>query len=120
MIEKVNLQEKFGLFEDLWSPMIISEMNDSYVKLAKLKGEFVWHDHENEDELFYVIDGDLNIKLRDGDVHLSAGEMIVIPSGLEHKPVAKEEVQVMLIELKSTKHTGHVESNLTKSEKEWI
>lgn len=120
MIEKINLQEKFDRFDVLWSPMIVSQLNDSFVKLAKLKGEFVWHNHEDEDEMFFVVSGDLTILLRDGEVNLSPGEMVIIPKGVEHKPVAAEEVQVMLLELKTTKHTGQVESELTKTVEEWI
>lgn len=86
---KVNLMQKFSLFHDYWSPKIVGELNDSYVKLAKLKGEFVWHHHDNEDELFLVLNGTLTMKLRDGDVEVREGEFIIIPKGVEHQPVAE-------------------------------
>jgi mannose-6-phosphate isomerase-like protein (cupin superfamily) len=113
MIEKVNLAQKFDRFDDYWSPRIAGELNDSYVKLAKLKGEFVWHQHENEDELFLVVKGHLTIKLRDRDVELDPGEFVIIPHGVEHLPVAVEEVHVLLLEPKSTLNTGNVRSERT-------
>ena len=116
MIEKVNLAQKFDLFDEYWSPRIAGELNDSYVKLAKLKGEFVWHQHDNEDELFLVVKGHLTIKLRDRDVELDAGEFVIIPRGVEHLPVAKEEVHVLLLEPKSTLNTGNVQSDRTVSQ----
>ena len=97
MIEPINLAEKFGLFSDHWSPRIVGELNDSYVKLVKLQGEFVWHHHEHEDELFLVVKGRLLIQLRDRDLWLGEGEMAIIPKGVEHRPVAEEEVHVMLL-----------------------
>jgi mannose-6-phosphate isomerase-like protein (cupin superfamily) len=105
-VDKVNLREKFALFHDLWSPKIVGELNDSYVKLAKFKGEFVWHQHANEDELFLVVRGSLVIKFRAHDVRLELGEFIVVPRGVEHLPVAEEEVDVLLLEPKSTLNTG--------------
>lgn len=116
MICKINLAEKFGRFTDRWSPKIIADLNDSHVKLAKLQGEFVWHQHADEDELFIVIQGELTIELRDGAVTLGPGELVVIPKGVEHRPVAREEVQLMLIEPKSIRHTGNVESEMTVHE----
>jgi mannose-6-phosphate isomerase-like protein (cupin superfamily) len=113
MIEKVNLKEKFDLFHNYWSPRIAGELNDSYVKLAKLKGEFVWHQHDAEDELFLVVKGHLLIKLRDQDIHLDAGEFVVIPHGVEHLPIADEEAHVVLLEPKSTLNTGNVENERT-------
>ena len=107
-MEKVNVALKFDLFSDYWSPKIAAELNDSYVKLAKLKGEFVWHHHENEDELFLVTKGQLLIKLREGEIRIDAGEFVVIPRGVEHMPVAEEEVHVILIEPKTTLNTGNV------------
>ncbi len=107
-MKRVNLAKKFTLFDERWQPKIVAALNDSYVKLAKLEGEFVWHQHEAEDELFYVVKGKLLIKFRDGDVWLKEGEFIVVPRGVEHKPVAEEEVHVMLIEPKSTISTGNV------------
>jgi mannose-6-phosphate isomerase-like protein (cupin superfamily) len=105
-VDKVNLREKFALFHDLWSPKIVGELNDSYIKLAKFKGEFVWHQHANEDELFLVVRGRLVIKFRGHDVHLEAGEFLVVPRGVEHLPIAEEEVEVLLLEPKSTLNTG--------------
>jgi mannose-6-phosphate isomerase-like protein (cupin superfamily) len=113
VIQKVKLREKFGLFQDHWSPKIAGELNDSYVKLVKLQGEFVWHHHENEDELFLVIQGRLTIRLRDGTVELEPGEFVIIPKGVEHMPVAAEEVHVLLLEPKSTLNTGNVENERT-------
>jgi mannose-6-phosphate isomerase-like protein (cupin superfamily) len=107
-VEKVNVEQKFDLFSDYWSPKIAAELNDSYIKLAKFKGEFVWHHHENEDELFLVTKGQLLIRLRDGDVRIGPGEFVVIPRGVEHMPVAEDEVHVILIEPKTTLNTGNV------------
>lgn len=106
MVEKVNVADKLARFDDYWSPKIIGEMNDFYVKAAKFKGEFVWHHHETEDELFYVLKGRLVIKLRDRDIVLDPGEFAVIPHMVEHMPVAEEEVHALLLEPKSTLNTG--------------
>ena len=115
-VEKVNLAQKFTLFNEYWVPYIVGELNDSYVKVDKLKGEFVWHKHESEDELFLVKKGKLLIKFRDKDVWLDEGEFIIIPKGVEHKPVAEEEVHVVLIEPKSTLNTGDVRNEKTVSQ----
>jgi len=115
MTEKVNLAEKFSSFSEHWTPKIVAELNDSYVLLAKIQGEFVWHQHEDEDELFLVVKGNLLIKLRDRDVHLQAGEFFIVPKGTEHFPVAEEEVQVILLEPKTTKHTGNTVTERTVS-----
>ena len=115
-VEKVNLAQKFTLLNEYWVPYIVGELNDSYVKVDKLKGEFVWHKHESEDELFLVKNGKLLIKLRDKDVWLDEGEFIIIPKGVEHKPVADEEVHVVLIEPKSTLNTGDVSNEKTVSQ----
>src|SRR5579862_4093906 len=101
MIEKVNFNDKFSRFSDYWSPKITGEINDSYIKLVKVKGEFVWHHHENEDELFLVVKGKLTIKLRDQDIALDEGEFVIIPRGVEHCPVAEEETHVLLLEPKT-------------------
>ncbi len=120
-IEKVSLKEKFGKFNDYWSPKIVGELNDSYIKLAKFKDEFVWHKHDDEDELFLVIKGRLTIKLRDKDIELNDGELVIIPKGVEHLPVAEQEVQVMLVELKSTVNTGDMSgSAMTVENLDWI
>ncbi len=118
-IKKVNLAEKFSLFTEQWRPRIVGELNDAYVKVGRLQGEFVWHHHDNEDELFLVVKGHLVIKLKDGDISLDAGEFVIIPRGVEHCPVAEEEVQVVLLEPKTTLNTGNVENERTV-EAEWI
>jgi mannose-6-phosphate isomerase-like protein (cupin superfamily) len=112
-IEKVNIAQKFTLFNEYWVPYIIGELNESYIKVDKLKGEFVWHKHETEDELFLVTKGKLVIKLRDKDIELREGEFVIIPKGAEHKPVADQEVHVVLIEPKSTLNTGNVRDKKT-------
>ena len=119
MIEVINLKDKFSQIHEHWSPRIAAELNDSYVKLAKLQGEFVWHRHEEEEELFLVVQGRLRILLRDGELILEPGELAVIPKNVEHKPVAEEEVQVLLIEPKSTRNTGNLENERTKPA-EWL
>jgi len=113
VIEKVNLTEKFGLFNDYWSPKIIGELNDFHVKLAKIKDEFVWHRHDEEDELFLVIKGRLRMKLRDRDIVVEEGELIIIPRGVEHLPVAQEETHILLFEPKSTLNTGNIQDERT-------
>lgn len=119
MTEVINLEQKFGLFNAHWHPRIAGELNDSYVKLAKLKGEFVWHHHENEDEMFLVVKGTLVIKLRDRDLTIRAGEFVIIPRGVKHLPVAEEEVHVLLLEPKSTLNTGNAQNERTV-EADWI
>ena len=116
MVEKVNVEEKLERFSEYWSPKIIGELNDFYVKAVKFKGEFVWHHHEVEDELFYVVKGRLVIKLRDGEVVLEPGEFAVIPHMVEHLPIADEEVQVLLLEPKTTLNTGTVSNDRTLRE----
>ncbi len=118
-VEVIDLLEKFGLFREYWQPKIVGELNESYVKVVKLKGEFVWHKHENEDELFWVIKGSLVIKLRDRDVTIQPGQFVIIPKGVEHLPVAAEEVQVVLLEPKTTLNTGNVQNERTV-QAEWI
>jgi mannose-6-phosphate isomerase-like protein (cupin superfamily) len=113
-MQKININDKFQQFEEHWSPKIIGELNQQHVKLAKLKGEFVLHHHENEDELFWVIKGQLMIELREQSITLNENEMIIIPKGVEHKPIAKEEVWVMLFEPASTLNTGNQINHLTK------
>lgn len=118
MIEKVNLTEKFARFSDHWSPKIAGELNGQHVKLVKVKGEFVWHHHEKEDELFLVVKGALTIRFRDGDVTLNAGEFIIVPAGVEHQPAADEECHVLLFEPKSTLNTGNQINERTVAELE--
>src|SRR6266404_6207939 len=112
-IERVCLVEKLNSFQDYWSPKIVGEVNESMVKLVKLKGEFVWHHHEAEDELFLVVKGSLLIRLRDRDVRVEEGEFVIIPRGVEHLPVADEEVHVLLLEPKSTLNTCNVANKRT-------
>jgi mannose-6-phosphate isomerase-like protein (cupin superfamily) len=119
-VPKVNLADKFGLITDYWSPKIAGQLNGQYVKLARLKGEFVWHRHRDEDELFLVIKGTLTIQLRDGDVTLREGEFFIVPAGVEHRPVAREEAQVLLLEPISTLNTGNVVDERTLEDLEWI
>ena len=116
MVSKINLADKLGRFTDLWSPKIVADLNDSHVKLAKVQGEFVWHQHAGEDELFIVLQGNLTIELRDGQIDLGPGELVVIPKGVEHRPVAREEVHLMLIEPKGIRHTGDVVTDRTVTE----
>jgi mannose-6-phosphate isomerase-like protein (cupin superfamily) len=118
-MEKVNLAEKLGLFREYWSPRIVGRVNDSFVKLAKLKGEFTWHLHEAEDELFLVLRGTLLVKLRDRDIRLEEGEFVVIPRGIEHLPIAEEEARVLLIEPRTTVNTGDVRNERTARD-QWI
>jgi mannose-6-phosphate isomerase-like protein (cupin superfamily) len=120
MAEKVNLAEKFALFADRFSPKIVGELNDTHVKLVKVKGEFIWHHHEKEDELFLVVKGTLTIRLRDRDVELTEGEFFIVPKGEEHMPLAQEEAWVVLLEPKTTLNTGNVESDRTVAELERI
>ena len=112
-INKVNLSEKFDAFSAHWTPKIVGELNDQLVKVAKLKGEFVAHKHEKEDELFLVIEGELKIELDDKTLELKAGEMVIIPKGVTHKPIAEEEVKVLLFEPKTVRNTGNIENDLT-------
>ena len=119
-VEKVNLAEKFSLFSDYWSPKVVAHVNDFHVRAVKLKGEFVWHQHEDEDELFMVVKGRLLIKLRDQDLWLDEGEIAVIPRGVEHMPVAEEEVHVVLLEKASVRNTGNVENERTVKDMQQI
>jgi len=117
-MEAVNLAQKFSLFPEAWSPKIVGELNDSYVKLAKLKGEFVWHHHNEEDELFLVVKGHLLIRLRDRDIHLDEGEFTIIPRGVDHLPIADEEAHVLLLEPKTTLNTGSLQNERTVADLE--
>lgn len=112
-MEKINLAEKFSLFSEYFSPKVVGELNGQQVKLVKFKGEFVWHHHNHEDELFYVVSGSFDMELRDRIITLHAGEFLVVPRGVEHRPVAREEVAIMLFEPASTLNTGNVENELT-------
>ena len=112
-MEVIKLNEKLDLINDLWKPRVIAELNGQQVKIAKVKGEFVWHDHKDEDELFYILKGSLQMCFRNKTVEVNAGEMIVVPKGVEHKPIAIEEVWMMLFEPNNIKHTGDTVSELT-------
>lgn len=118
-INKVNIAHKLSQIQDYWHPKIVGELNESYVKLAKFKGEFVWHHHPAEDELFLVMKGQLLIKLRDKDIWLEEGDFVIIPKGVEHLPIAQEEVHVLLLEPKSTLNTGNTPGEMT-IEAAWI
>jgi len=119
-MDKVNLAEKFGAVHEHWSPKIVGELNDSYVKVVKFKGDFLWHHHENEDELFLVTKGTFRMRFRGRDVQVRAGEFIIVPRGVEHMPVADEEAEVVLLEPKSTRNTGNVRNERTLAELERI
>jgi len=115
-MEKVNINEKFSQFSDHWNPRIIGELNGQQVKAAKLKGEFIWHHHEQEDELFLVTKGKLKMEFRDKTVEIGEGEFIIVPRGVEHKPIAEEEVELLLFEPASTLNTGNLENERTIKE----
>jgi mannose-6-phosphate isomerase-like protein (cupin superfamily) len=117
-MEKVNISQKLSLFTDHWSPKIVGELNGQHVKLVKFKGEFVWHKHDHEDELFYVVKGSFNMEYRDKTVTINENEFLIVPKGVEHRPVAGEEVSVMLFEPATTLNTGDAVSDLTKHELE--
>ena len=119
-MDKVNLAEKFHCFSEHWKPKIIGELNDTYVKAVKFKGEFVWHHHENEDELFWVVKGSFRMRLRGRDVVIREGEFFIVPKGVEHMPVADEECHVILLEPKTTLNTGNVRNERTLPELERI
>lgn len=117
-MEKVNVQEKLEKFSDHWNPRIVGELNGQQVKLAKLKGEFIWHSHEDEDEMFWIVKGKLKIEFRDRIVELKENEFFIVPRGIEHKPIAVDEVHVMLFEPASTQHTGKEKHKLTNNNQE--
>jgi mannose-6-phosphate isomerase-like protein (cupin superfamily) len=119
-MNKINLAEKLSLFQDHWNPRIVGELNGQHVKLVKFKGEFVWHKHDHEDELFFVVQGKFNMEFRDKTVALSKGEFLIVPRGVEHRPVAEEEVSVMLFEPNTTLNTGDTKGELTRENLETI
>jgi len=112
IMDKINIEEKLNLFNDYWNPKIIGELNDSYLKVVKLKGEFIWHHHDNEDEMFFVFKGTMVMRLKENnavkEIKVNPGELIIIPKGVEHMPAADDEVHIMLIEPKTTLNTGNV------------
>ena len=118
--EALNFREKLALFDEHWTPKVIAEMNDYQFKIVKIKGDFVWHDHQDTDETFIVLEGKLRIDFRDGEVELSAGEMYVVPKGVEHKPYAEEEVKMLLIEPRGIRNTGETGGYLTAENDVWV
>jgi mannose-6-phosphate isomerase-like protein (cupin superfamily) len=120
MLQKINLEDKLSQFQDHWNPRIIGELNGQHIKLAKLSGEFIWHKHDEEDEMFLVISGTLRLELRDQVIILKPGESFIIPRGTEHRPVAENEVSVLLFEPASTINTGDQRSALTRDKPGWI
>ena len=119
-IKKVNLSQKLTKVSDYWSPKVIAQMNNYHFKLAKVKDKFIWHKHEETDETFFVIKGQLTIQLRDGEIIINEGEMVVIPKNVEHKPLAAKECHIMLIEPRETINTGNVEDEMTVKKNQWI
>ncbi len=119
-MEKINLAEKLARVSEYWSPKIVGQVNDSLVKVVKFQGEFLWHHHDNEDEMFLVVKGTMRMRFRDGDVLVREGEFIIVPRGVEHMPVAEEEVHVVLFEPKTTLNTGNVRNERTLPELERI
>ena len=113
-MEKININEKLSLFDEYWNPKIVGELNNQHVKLAKFKGEFIWHKHENEDEMFYVLKGSFTMEFRDRKEQVNENEFLIVPKGIEHRPVAEKEVSVMLFEPKSTVNTGAQKNSFTK------
>ena len=119
-MDKVNIAEKLSLINDYWNPRIAGELNGQHVKLVKFKGEFVWHQHDAEDEMFYVLSGKFNMEFRDKTIEIREGEFIIVPKGVEHRPVAVDEVSVMLFEPDTTLNTGNTEGDFTKHQLEKI
>ena len=119
-MKKINFKSKFEKFNDLWSPKVIAEMNDYQFKLVKIKDDFVWHEHNDTDEVFIVISGVIWIEFKDETIQINAGEMIVVPKGTKHRPYATEEAQIMLVEPKGVVNTGDIESDLTALDDQWV
>lgn len=119
-MDKVNLNEKLSLFTDYWNPRIVGELNGQHVKLVKFQGEFVWHKHDHEDEMFFVVSGQFNMEFRDKTVELKENEFLIVPKGVEHRPVAESEVSVMLFEPSTTLNTGNTKGELTRDTLEKI
>ena len=118
--KKINIKQKFSKFSEYWSPKVLAKMNDYEFKIAKIKGEFIWHNHTETDEVFIVIEGSMKILLRGETIQLSKGDLYVVPKGTDHKPVAKKECKLMLVELKGTKNTGSETHKLTAEDNQWI
>lgn len=118
--QAINLRDKLGLFSEQWQPKVIAEMNDYQFKIVKIEGDFIWHEHTDTDETFLVIEGELRIDFRNGDVRIGPGEMFVVPKGVEHKPYAEREVKMMLIEPRGVKNTGETAGERTAPNDVWI
>tara|TARA_B100001027_G_scaffold208533_1_gene173899 strand:+ start:398 stop:775 length:378 start_codon:yes stop_codon:yes gene_type:complete len=118
--KKINIKQKFSKFSEYWSPKVLAEMNDYEFKIARIKGEFIWHNHTETDEVFIVIEGSMKILLRGKTIRLSKGDLYVVPKGTDHKPVAEKECKLMLVELKGTKNTGSETHKLTAEDNQWI
>ena len=116
----INFEQKFSLFDEHWQPKVLAEMNDYQFKVVKIRGDFIWHDHKDTDETFIVIEGELRIDFRDGAVHVGAGEMFVVPKGVEHKPYAASEVKMLLIEPRGVANTGHEGGERSAPNDVWI
>tara|TARA_B100000953_G_scaffold60122_1_gene47764 strand:- start:608 stop:988 length:381 start_codon:yes stop_codon:yes gene_type:complete len=119
-MKKINIKSKFEKFSDIWAPKVIAEMNNYQFKLVKIKNDFVWHQHEDTDEVFFVIEGKMNIEFEDSMVELNEGEMLVVPKGKKHKPFAENQAKIMLVEPKDVVNTGEQESELTAKNDDWI
>jgi len=117
---KINFKEKLSIFSDHWSPKVIAEMNDYQFELVKIQGEFVWHNHDHTDEVFIVLEGNMNIEFEDKNIHLKEGEMYVVPKGIIHKPYAESECKIMIIEPRGVVNTGEIKGDLTASNDVWI
>jgi len=118
--QAINFEEKFALFTEQWQPRVVAEMNDYQFKIVRLQGDFIWHDHKDTDETFIILEGKLRIDFRDGAVNLAAGEMFVVPKGIEHKPFAEGEVKLLLIEPRGVLNTGHEDSDRTAQNDVWV
>ena len=118
--KKINIKQKFSKFSEYWSPKVLAEMNDYEFKIARIKGEFIWHNHSETDEVFIVIEGSMKILLKGETIKLSKGDLYVVPKGMDHKPVAEKECKLMLVELKGTKNTGSETHKLTAEDNQWI
>ena len=118
--KKINIKQKFSKISEYWSPKVLAKMNDYEFKIAKIKGEFIWHNHTETDEVFIVIEGSMKILLRGKTIQLSKGDLYVVPKGTDHKPVAEKECKLMLVELKGTKNTGSETHKLTAEDNQWI
>ena len=119
-MEKINIKSKFEKFNDIWTPKVIAEMNNYQFKLVKVKNEFIWHQHEDTDEAFFVIEGKMNIEFEDSVIELTEGEMLVVPKGRKHKPFAENQAKIMLVEPKGVVNTGDQESELTAQTDDWV